>query len=228
MNYKMVGNLVPAVEVTLNNGEKMYTQSGGMVWQSEGIKMETNTKGGFMKGLGRVFSGEHFFLNTYTSLQDGATIAFASTVPGKIIPILLDETQSGLIIQKGAFLCAQVGVETKVSFTKKIGAGMFGGEGFILQEIYGNGYVFLEADGDVVEKELKPEEVILVDTGNVVAFDKTCSYDIQTVGGAKNMFFGGEGIFLTKITGPGKVILQTQNFRDFAGKIIGLIPNKKG
>lgn len=223
MKYEIVGKTVPAVEVTLNQGEAMYTQSGGMVWQTEGIEMKTNTKGGLMKGIGRMLAGESLFMATYTAQKDGAVIAFGSTVPGDVIGVDLSGTP-GLIAQKKAFLCAQEGVDVSIAFTKKISAGFFGGEGFILQDIKGNGHVFLEVDGDQVVRELAPGEVLKVDTGNVVAFEKTVSYEIETVKGLGNIFFGGEGLFLTKLTGPGKVILQTQNFNDFASRIIAMMP----
>ncbi|MBE5924795.1 MAG: TIGR00266 family protein [Lachnospiraceae bacterium] len=225
MKYEIIGNTVPAVEVTLDNGEGMYTQSGGMVWQTEGINMATNTKGGLMKGLGRMLAGESLFMATYTSQKDGAKIAFGATVPGDVIPVNLSGTP-GIIAQKKAFLCAQEGVNVSITLTKKFGAGLFGGEGFILQDISGDGYAFLEVDGDQVVKELAAGEVIKVDTGNVVAFDKTVSYEVETVKGLGNIFFGGEGLFLTKLTGPGRVILQTQNFNDFAGRIIAMMPSK--
>lgn len=225
MQYEIVGSTVPAVEVTLNRGESMYTQSGGMVWQTEGINMTTNTKGGLMKGLGRMLAGESLFMATYSSETDGAKIAFGSTVPGDIIPVNLTGNP-GIIAQKKAFLCAQEGVNVSITLTKKFTSGMFGGEGFILEDISGDGYAFLEVDGDKVIKELAPGEVIKVDTGNVVAFDKTVKYEIETVKGLGNIFFGGEGLFLTKLTGPGKVVLQTQNFNDFAGRIIAMMPSR--
>ena len=223
MDYRIIGTTVPAVEIDLNAGESLFSQKGGMVWQKPGIKMETNTNGGIMKGIGRMFSGETFFMNTFTA-EKNSTIAFGATAPGSIVPV--DVSQKGIIIQKGAFLCAQSSVQTKVTLTKRIGAGLFGGEGFILQDISGTGMVFLEVDGDKVEKELAPGEEILVDTGNVVAFDKSCSYEVTMVSGLKNVFFGGEGLFLTKLVGPGRVILQTQNFNDFAGRIIGMMPRR--
>lgn len=225
MDYKIIGNTVPAVEVNLNKGESMYTQSGAMAWRTPGFKMETNTKGGIMKGLGRMLSGDSFFMNTYTAEQDNQTIAFASTVPGDIMPFDLTGTP-GIIAQKGAFLCAEPNVNLKVAFTKKFSAGLFGGEGFILQDISGTGTVFLEVDGDKIVKELAAGESIQVDTGNVVAFEKTVKYEVETVKGFGNIFFGGEGLFLTKLTGPGKVILQTLNFNDFAGRIIALVPKR--
>ena len=227
MEYKIVGQTVPVVEVKLNKGESMYTQSGGMAYQTEGIKMHTNARGGVMKSLGRMFAGESIFMANYTAETDGAMIAFATTVPGALVPIDLRNMPNGLIMQKGAFLCAEQSVETSIAFTKKFSAGFFGGEGFILQKAKGNGIVFLEVDGDVIEKELGPGEVLKVDTGNVVAFDSNVSYEIETVKGLGNIFLGGEGLFLTKLTGPGKIILQSQNFNDFAGRVATRIPSKK-
>lgn len=223
MKYQLIGQTMPAVEVTLGRGESMYTQSGGMAWMTDGISMDTNTRGGVMKGIGRMFAGESMFMATYKAEREGAMIAFASTVPGEIVPHDLSKN-SELICQKSAFLCAENRVELKTTFTRKVSAGFFGGEGFILQEISGTGIAFLEIDGDKVIKELAPGEVLLVDTGNVVAFEKTVSYEIETVKGLKNIVLGGEGLFLTKLRGPGKVILQTQNFHEFAGRIAGLIP----
>lgn len=226
MQYKLVGNTMPAVDVMFDApGESMYTQSGGMAWMTEGIKMDTNTKGGLLKGVGRMFAGESLFMATYTAEQAGARIAFASTVAGEVLPINIGET-GGFICQKGAFLCAEPTVDLSVAFTKRFSSGFFGGEGFILQDITGKGMVFLEIDGDKVIKELAPGEVIKVDTGNVVGFEKTVTYEIETVKGLKNIFLGGEGLFLTRLVGPGKVILQTQNFNDFAGRIASRIPSK--
>ncbi len=223
MNYKIIGSIIPAVEINLNRGEGIFTQSGAMSWKTPDIRMDTNTNGGLFKGLGRVLSGDSLFMNTYTADSDNQTIAFSSTVPGNILNLNMSGT-SGIIAQKGAFLCAEPTIELKVAFTKKFSAGLFGGEGFILQDISGKGNVFLEVDGTEVVKELQPGESILVDTGNVVAFEKSVQYEIETVKGIKNIFFGGEGLFLTKLTGPGKVILQTLNFNDFAGRIIALVP----
>lgn len=223
MKYEIIGKTVPAVEVTLSRGESMYTQSGGMVWQTQGIEMKTNTKGGLMKGLGRMLAGESLFMATYTAQADDVKIAFGSTVPGDVIPVNLSGTP-GIIAQKKAFLCAEEGVEVSIAFTKKFSSGLFGGEGFILQDIKGSGYAFLEIDGDQVVKELAPGEVIKVDTGNVVAFDKTVTYEVEMVKGLGNIVLGGEGLFLTKLTGPGRVVLQTQNFNDFAKRIIELMP----
>lgn len=221
MDYKVVGSTVPSVEVSLNAGESMFTQSGAMFWQTEGIRMETNTKGGLLKGIGRMFSGESLFMATYTATTS-SKISFASTVPGSIVPVNISDID--LVIQKGAFLAAQSSVELKMLFNKRLGSGMFGGEGFILQELRGKGYAFLEVDGDAVEMDLAHGEVIKVDTGNVVAFEKSVAYEIETVKGFTNVLFGGEGLFLTRLTGPGKVILQTMNLQEFAGRIAPFIP----
>ena len=226
MDYKIIGQTVPVVEVTLNKGETMYTQSGGMAYQTEGIEMQTNARGGLMKSFGRAFSGESIFMANYTALVDNATIAFATTIPGSIVPVDLSKLPNGLTIQKGSFLCAQDSVETSVTFTKRFTSGLFGGEGFILQKATGKGMLFLEVDGDPIEKVLAPGEVLKVDTSNVVAFETTVSYEIETVKGLGNIFLGGEGLFLTRLVGPGRVILQSQNFGDFAGRIIRMIPSR--
>ena len=214
MRYEVIGDTMPAVEITFDQaGECMYTQSGGMAWMSEGVSMDSNMKGGFGRSIGRMFSGESLFMATYKADRPGASIAFASTVAGEVLPIDVGAC-GGLIAQKGAFLCSENTVELGVAFTKKLSAGFFGGEGFILQDIHGRGMV------------LAPGEVIKVDTGNVVAFEKSVNYEIETVKGLKNIFFGGEGLFLTKLTGPGRIILQTQNFNEFAGRIARFIPSK--
>lgn len=224
MHYQIIGETVPAVECTLNAGESMFTQSGGMIWQTQGITMTTNARGGIGRSLGRIFTGESIFMANYTADISGAVVAFGSTVPGSVIAV--DISQGELIVQKGAFLCAEQTVDLKASFTKKFTAGLFGGEGFILQRLYGKGMAFLEVDGDKIERTLAPGEVIKVDTGNVVAFETSVNYDIETVKGLGNIFFGGEGLFLTKLTGPGKIILQTQSFNEFAMRIASRIPAK--
>ena len=226
MRYEVIGATVPAVEVTLNRGESIYTQRGGMAWQTEGIRMTTNAHGGVMKSLGRMFAGESIFMSTYTAEKDEAKVAFATTVPGAVMPINLSELPQGFMIQKGAFLAAEPSVELSVKLTKRFSAGLFGGEGFILQQAKGNGMLFLEIDGDAIVRELGPGEVLKVDTGNVVGFEQSVSYEIETVKGLGNIFLGGEGLFLTKLVGPGKVIIQSQNFGDFAGRILGMMPKR--
>ena len=190
--------------------------------------MKTNARGGILKGIGRMLSGESMFMANYTAERDDVLVAFASTVPGSVINVNLNERPNGIVLQKGAFLCAEQTVETSMLFNKKLGAGLFGGEGFILQKATGTGNLFLEVDGDAIEKELKPGEILKVDTGNVVGFEPSVSYEIETVKGLGNIFFGGEGLFLTKLVGPGRVILQSQNFKDFAGRLIPYMPKPSG
>ena len=227
MKYQILGQTVPVVEVELNRGETVYTQTGGMAYQTDGIEMKTNARGGIMKSLGRMFSGESVFMANFTAQVDGAMVAFASTVPGNIMPVDLSQMPNGLIVQKGSFLCAEDSVETSVTFTKRLSSGLVGGEGFILQRAQGNGMLFLEVDGDTIEKNLMPGEVLKVDTGNVVAFVPSVSYEVEMVKGIGNIFLGGEGIFLTRLVGPGKVILQSQNFGDFVGKIVPFLPSNR-
>lgn len=216
MDYKITGNIVPNLEISLVKGESVFTQSGGMFYQTEGIRMNTNTKGGILKGIGRVFAGESFFMATYTADRN-SKIAFASTVPGSIIPV--NVSNSDFIIQKGAFLAAESTVDLKTTFNKRLGTGFFGGEGFILQQLRGHGMAFLEIDGDAIELNLAPGEIIKVDTGNLVGFEESVSYEIETIKGFGNILFGGEGLFLTKLIGPGQVVLQTMNINEFASKI---------
>jgi len=221
MNYEIKGNVVPAVEVSLSRGESVFTQSGGMFYQTEGIKMDTNTRGGLFKGIGRMFAGESMFMATYTATQD-AKVAFASTVPGSIIPV--DVSEGRFTIQKGAFLAAESSIELRTTFNKKLGTGFFGGEGFILQELSGRGIAFLEVDGDAIEMNLAPGEVLKVDTGNLVGFEDSVRYEVESVKGLGNILFGGEGLFLTRLTGPGKVILQTMNMNEFVLRIDSYMP----
>lgn len=226
MKFEIIGKTVPVVEMKLEKGEKVFTQSGGMAYQSEGIEMTTNARGGIMKSLGRMFSGESIFMANYQAQIDDAMVAFAATVPGAIVHIDLSAMPGGMILQKGAFLCAEDSINLDITLTKRLGAGFFGGEGFVLQKATGNGNLFLEVDGDVIEKVLAPGEILKVDTGNVAAFESTVSYEVETIKGLGNIFLGGEGLFLTRLVGPGKVILQSQNMKDFASRIIPFIPTR--
>lgn len=225
MEYKIVGGAFPMVVCTLQKGETMQDESGAMSYMTQGIKMETNTGGGLFKGLGRALSGDTLFLNYFTAERDGEEVAFSSCYPGKIIPIELNGSNS-IIGQKNAFLTATKDVQLDMYFRKKLGAGIFGGEGFILQKFSGKGMLFLEIDGDVVEKNLQPGEKLLVDQGHVAAMDETVDFDIQRVKGAKNMLFGGEGLFFATVTGPGRVWLQTMPVSKLAEAIIPYIPTK--
>jgi uncharacterized protein (TIGR00266 family) len=224
MKYKLLGNVMPAVEIVMNKRESMYTQSGGMCWMSDNIAMSTNTKGGVLKGISRMFAGESMFMATYQATADEAMVAFSSTVAGEIMPLDLNN-YSSFICQKGAFLCAENSVQLDVEFTKRVSSGLFGGEGFILQKLSGSGMAFLEIDGNKVIKDLAPGEVLKVDTGNLVAFENTVSYEIEMVKGGMNIFLGGEGLFLTRLVGPGRVVLQTQNIAEFAGRLSRYIPS---
>ena len=223
MNYEVFGGTLPAALVHMKAGETIWCENGGMSWMDDEIQMETKG-GGVGKMLGRAFSGENMFRNRYTAMKDGE-ICFASSFPGDILGFELTPG-NGIIAQKHSFLCCDEGIEMSVFFQKKLGAGLFGGEGFILQEIKGSGTAFLEIDGDAIEYDLAPGEVIKVDTGNVAAFESTVSYDIETISGLKNIFLGGEGLFLTKLTGPGKVYLQTMSVSELAGLISTFIPSK--
>jgi uncharacterized protein (TIGR00266 family) len=222
LKYQVFGANLPAVSIRLNAGQSIYTQSGGMVWMDEGIVMETNMKGGLMKGLGRMFTGESLFVATYTASRPNQEIVIASTFPGSIASIEL-KGQS-MIAQKSAFLCAQPTITVSVYLTKSFGAGLFGGEGFVLQRYTGFGQMFLEIDGSLVERILAPGEKIKVDTGNVAAFEETVQYQAEMVKGFKNILFGGEGLFLTTLTGPGKVWLQSMTLPTFAKQLIPFLP----
>lgn len=225
LNYKIFGGSFPAVSIRLNANESIYTQSGGMTWMDTGIKMETNLHGGFMKGIGRMFSGESLFMATYTSYAPNQEIVIASTFPGCILDV--DVGRCPIIAQKSAFLCAQPTVTLSAYVARGLKAGLFGGEGFILQRISGTGIVFIEIDGSLVERTLAPGETIKVDTGNVAAFEETVQYQAEMVKGFKNILFGGEGLFLTTLTGPGKVWLQTMSMPEFAKSIIPYIPSSR-
>ena len=221
MNYEIKGGNFPIVVCNLKKGEKMITEKGSMVWMSPAIQMET-TGGGVGKMFSKDFSGESIFQNIYTAQAD-AMITFGSSFPGRVVPVEIAPGKE-LIAQKSAFLASEIGVELSIHFNKKIGAGFFGGEGFIMQKLSGHGTAFIEIDGDLVQYELKPGQKILVDTGNVAAFDSTVSIDIQKVPGVKNILFGGEGLFHTVLTGPGKIWLQTMPIVNVANSIRPYIP----
>ncbi len=208
MEAKIIGESLPVVTCKLKNGESVITESGGMSWMDEGIKMSTSTNGGIMKGLGRALAGESLFMNTYTAEKDDVEIAFSSCFPGRILEFDLSDGET-IIAQKRSFLCAESSVDISMHFRKKLGAGFFGGEGFIMQKITGPGKVFLEIDGEVVKKELKEGEKLKIDNGYVAAMTKGVDLSIETVPGLKNIMFGGEGLFLTTLKGPGTVWLQS-------------------
>ena len=223
MEYKIEGGSFPIVICKLQKGESMKDDSGAMAFMSSQMKMETSTGGGFLKGLGRALSGDSMFINTFTAEADNQEIGFSSCTPGKIIPIDLNGSNA-IIGQKSSFLAAEESVEINMYFRKKLGSGIFGGEGFILQKFTGKGMVFLEIDGEVIERDLKPGEKLLVDSGHVAALEESIDFDIERVKGAKNMIFGGEGLFLATLTGPGKVWIQTMPISKLAEAIIPFIP----
>ena len=225
MEYRIEGTPLPVVICELQPGETMITERGSMSWMSPNMKMETSSGGGIGKALSRMFAGESLFLNRYTAQGGPGMIAFAASFPGNIRPFHIRPGRE-LILQKRGFLAAESTVDIAVHFQKKFGAGLFGGEGFILQKISGNGIVFAEFDGHVVEYDLLPGESMVVDTGYLAAMDASCSMDIRTVPGAKNMFFGGEGLFHTVVTGPGRIYLQTMPIQAVAGSILPYIPTK--
>ena len=208
IKYEIEGGHLPVVICYPEEGETLCTESGAMSWMSPNMVMETNAGGGFKKALGRMFAGESIFLNEYTPVNGRGVIAFASSFPGSIIPLRVTEG-NGIIVQKRSFLAMEKGLEPSVFFQKKLGKGLFGGEGFIMQRISGNGLVFLEIDGYCKEYDLAPGQSIVVDTGYLAAMSESCTMDIQPVQGAKNLFFGGEGLFNTYVTGPGKVYIQS-------------------
>lgn len=208
MEAKIVGDMLPAVICKLKKGESIITENGGMSWMDDSLEMKTTTNGGIMKGIGRAFAGESIFMNVYTAQQDDAEIAFSSSFPGQILEFDLKEGET-IIAQKRAFLCSEKTVDIKIQFRKKLGAGFFGGEGFIMQKITGPGKVYLEIDGNVIKRELKEGEKLKVDNGYVAAMTQDVKLDIETVKGVKNILFGGEGLFVTTLKGPGTVYLQT-------------------
>ena len=222
MQYKIFGENLPAVTISLEQGEAVYTQSGGMSWMTAGMQMDTNMKGGFMKGLGRMLAGDSLFIATYSAMAPGQEITIASSFPGAIVPI--DVSRGEVIIQKSAFLCAEPGVTLSTHVVKGISAGMFGGEGFILQRLGGSGIAFIEIDGAVCEKTLAPGESLTVDTGNIAAYEANVNYEVTMVKGFKNVLFGGEGLLNTRVTGPGRVWLQTMTMPGFAKRIIPYLP----
>ena len=223
MKYEIKGDTLPVVICYLEAGERMITEGGGMSWMSPNMKMETTTNGGVGKALGRMFSGDKIFQNVYTAQKGEGMIAFASCFPGSIKAFEIKPGQE-MIFQKSAFLASESGIELSVFFNKKVGSGLFGGEGFIMQKISGNGIVFAEFDGHVEEYELAAGEQIVVDTGHLAAMSATCKIEIVTVAGLKNKFFGGEGFFNTVISGPGKVWLQTMPISNVAGALIPYMP----
>ena len=225
MKYEIKGGAFPVVVCELTDGERMITEKGSMVWMTPNMEMET-TGGGIGKMFSEAFSGESMFQNIYTARGAGM-ITFGSSFPGKILPVEIMPGRE-LIVQKNAFLASEAGVELSIHFNKKLGAGFFGGEGFIMQRLSGAGMAFIEIDGELVEYDLAPGQKMVIDTGNVAGFEPTVSIEIQQVPGLKNKFLGGEGLFNTTLTGPGKIWLQTMPISNVAMAIRPFIPTGNG
>lgn len=222
MKYEIQGDNLPVVICTLEAGEKIITEGGGMTWMSPNMQMETSG-GGIGKMFGRAFSGESVFQNIYTAKDKEGMIAVASSFPGSIRAFEISPSNT-MILQKSAFLASEAGVELSVHFKKSLGAGFFGGEGFIMQKVSGNGLCFVEFDGHVVEYDLAEGEQMVVDTGNLAAMSSTCTMEIKTVPGLKNKLLGGEGLFNTVVTGPGHIWLQTLPASGMASVLAKYIP----
>jgi uncharacterized protein (TIGR00266 family) len=224
MDYKITGDNLQLVTIQIPPGEKVYAEAGALVYMSNNINMEAKMRGGFLKGLGRKMAGETLFLTEFTSTGSTGLISFGGNAPGTIKPIELSEGKE-FMVQKDAFLVAEDSVDMSIAFQKRLGAAFFGGEGFILEKLSGKGTVFVHACGDFVEFDLKPEQVLKVDTGSVVGWDETVSFDIERVKGVKTMFFGGEGIFLTTLKGPGKAIIQSLDLANLASALRPFLPS---
>lgn len=226
MQYEIKGTPLPVVIMSLENGEKIKTDQGAMSWMSPNMQMSTNAGGGIGKAFGRMLSGESIFQNIYTCTGGPGLFAAASSFPGEILAMQITPSNT-IVAQKSAFLASEEGVEMSVHFQKKAGAGFFGGEGFILQKFTGNGTVFLEIDGSVVEYDLAPGQQMVVDTGNLAAMEASVNVEVQTVKGVGNVLFGGEGLFNTVLTGPGKIWLQTIPRNVMAGALAPFITTGK-
>ncbi|MBP3200989.1 MAG: TIGR00266 family protein [Lachnospiraceae bacterium] len=223
MKYEIKGENFPIVILTLENGESILTESGSMQWMSEGFEMKTEGGGGIGKALGRLMAGESMFRNIYTATSDNSMIALGSSVPGSIKAIEVTP-DNPVIIQKSSYLASTDQIKTEVFVQKQMKTGLFGGEGFIMQKISGQGIVFVEIFGSVMEYDLKENEKLIIDTGSFALMQASCKMDIQTVKGFKNIVLGGEGLFLTNVTGPGKVIVQTMKLSAFANLLVPFMP----
>ena len=223
MKYEIKGENFPIVILTLENGESILTESGSMQWMSEGFEMKTEGGGGIGKALGRLMAGESMFRNIYTATSDNSMIALGSSVPGSIKAIEVTP-DNPVIIQKSSYLASTDQIKTEVFVQKQMKTGLFGGEGFIMQKISGQGIVFVEIFGSVMEYDLKENEKLIIDTGSFALMQASCKMDIQTVKGFKNIVLGGEGLFLTNVTGPGKVIVQTMKLSAFVNLLVPFMP----
>lgn len=227
IDYELVGDDFQAVVITLDPSEGVRSEPGSMMWVEGRIEMDTSTGGGIMKGLKRMIGGESFFITTWTNEgQERSRIGFAADYPGKILPV--DLSDGTILCQRDAYLCSAQGIEVSVAFTRRLGAGFFGGEGFILQRLTGEGLAFIHAGGHIIERELSQGEILRVDTGCVVGFDEAVDYDIKMIKGIKTKLFGGEGLFYATLTGPGRVWIQTTPFSRFADRVMAAAGGSRG
>jgi uncharacterized protein (TIGR00266 family) len=225
MNYEIFGTTLQTLDITLGAGESVFTESGGMAWMRGNIDMSTDTRGGLLKGLARSLAGESLFLTTYSCSGGEGIITFTPEAPGSILPVQLGPNESR-ICQKDAFMVAEDSIALEVHFRRKLGSGLFGGEGFVLQKITGPGTAWVEIAGEVREYMLKPGETMKVDPGHIAMYEPSVNYDIARVKGVKNIFFGGEGLFLATLTGPGRIWLQSLPLTNLAAKLMQYMPIK--
>lgn len=224
MEYEITGTVMQAVEITLQRGEAVFTESGGMAWMQGNIDMDTNMPGGFLGGIKRKLSGESFFMTNYSAQSDHCQITFTPYAPGNVIPVELGTGQE-IVVQKDAFMVAESTVTLELYFQRKLGAALFGGEGFIMQRLAGHGIAFVEIPGEMVEKDLAPGEELRVDPGHVSMFETTVSFDITRIKGVRNILFGGEGLFIASLKGPGRIWLQTMTLSNLAARIAAHMPH---
>jgi uncharacterized protein (TIGR00266 family) len=225
MNYEIFGTTLQTLDITLGAGESVFTESGGMAWMRGNIDMSTDTRGGLLKGLARSLAGESLFLTTYSCSGGEGIITFTPEAPGSILPVQLGPNESR-ICQKDAFMVAEDSIALEVHFRRKLGSGLFGGEGFVLQKLTGPGTAWVEIAGEVREYMLKPGETMKVDPGHIAMYEPSVNYDITRVKGVKNIFFGGEGLFLATLTGPGRIWLQSLPLTNLAAKLMQYMPIK--
>jgi uncharacterized protein (TIGR00266 family) len=225
MNYEIFGTTLQTLDITLGAGEAVFTESGGMAWMRGSVDMSTDTRGGLLKGLARSLAGESLFLTTYSCSGGEGIITFTPEAPGSILPVQLGPNESR-ICQKDAFMVAEDSIALEVHFRRKLGSGLFGGEGFVLQKLTGPGTAWVEIAGEVREYMLKPGETMKVDPGHIAMYEPSVNYDITRVKGVKNIFFGGEGLFLATLTGPGRIWLQSLPLTNLAAKLMQYMPIK--
>jgi uncharacterized protein (TIGR00266 family) len=225
VKYKILGTVMQSLDIEMEAGEAVYTESGGMAWMKGDFEMKTSTRGGLLSGLGRKLAGESLFMTTYSCRSGQGLITFTPEAMGKVLPFQLEAGQS-LICQKDSFMVATTSVKLEIHFRKRLGTGLFGGEGFILQKLTGPGLAFLEVAGEVREYELAAGEMMRVDPGHLALYEPSVQYDITTVKGVTNILFGGEGLFLATLAGPGKIWLQSMPLSNLAGKLARYLPSR--